>query len=166
MTEIQSECFNRATALVKQGNIYGAIVLYRLYLKDPHPQYSLRAWNNLGNLLMDNGRDIAGAERAFKKALEIDPKDAPSWNNLGNLLNDPLNDKKDIAGAEDAYKKALEIDPEAIEVWSNLGNTLLDHTEDYAGAISAFKKILEIDPEYTEAKDNLYYIAENLCLVP
>ena len=47
---------------------------------------SSRTWNNLGLTLAKAG-DAAGAERAYRKALELAPGNAPVANNLAQLLN-------------------------------------------------------------------------------
>ena len=108
MTETALKCFLRASSLDDKGDREGSIEAYRLCVEEIDPKYVL-AWNNLGELLIDHKKDIAGAEHAFKKALEFNPKNPEVWNNLGHLLMDH---KEDYAGAIVAFKKVLAIDPE------------------------------------------------------
>ena len=116
MTESALKCFLRASSLDDKGDTDGAIEAYRLCVEEIDPKYVL-AWFNLGYLLMDQKKDIDGAEAAFNKAIECDPKYALAWNNLGNLLMDH---NKDYAGAIVAFKKVLAIDPEYADAKYNL----------------------------------------------
>ena len=68
--------------------------------RQPHP------YNNLGALLQKKG-DLAGAEAAYLKAIEIDPRHVDAHSNLGVLLEK----KGDLAGAEKVILRVLEIDP-------------------------------------------------------
>ena len=45
------------------------------------------AHNNLGNLLYDERKDVAGAESAYRDAIAADPKFVLAHNNLEYLLN-------------------------------------------------------------------------------
>jgi tetratricopeptide (TPR) repeat protein len=82
------------------------------------------------------------AEAAYRKAIELDPKDADPWHGLGNLLVDHLRrpDK-----AEAAYRKAIELDPKYAAPWNGLGNVLQYHLGRPAGAEAAYRKAIELD---------------------
>ena len=58
-------------------------------------------------LLEDKG-DLAGAEAAYRKAIEIDPRQVSAHANLAILLGWK---RGDWAGAEKEFMRALEIDP-------------------------------------------------------
>jgi len=58
------------------------------------------------------------AETAYRKAIEIDPKLAPSWYSLGNLFMQHLNRYQE---AESAYRKAIELNPKDTYPWNGLG---------------------------------------------
>ena len=61
---------------------------------------------NLASLLKSKG-DVDGAEKHYRRALEIDPNDKVLDNNLASLFK-----SKDVVdGAEKHYRRALEIDP-------------------------------------------------------
>src|SRR5207248_1219794 len=79
------------------------------------------AWNNLGTALRRLG-DWNGAEQAFRRALEIQPRLAPGIeNNLGNVADD----RGDFDSAEAHYARAIELNPDAPEARWNLGRLLL-----------------------------------------
>jgi predicted AlkP superfamily phosphohydrolase/phosphomutase len=56
------------------------------------------AWNNLGLYLRDNTKDLAGAEAAFRKALELRPGYASPEFNLAILYRDRGDDRRAIDG--------------------------------------------------------------------
>ena len=55
--------------------------------------------------------DLADAERAAERALELDPRNASALVALGNVHRD----RGEIAAAEEAYVRALRLDPENVE---------------------------------------------------
>jgi tetratricopeptide (TPR) repeat protein len=84
------------------------------------------------------------AEQAFRKAIEIDHKDAWPWIELGRLLHDKLERYDE---AEQAYRKAIEINPKNDWPWIKLGQLLHDKLGRYDEAEQAFLKAIEIDPK-------------------
>jgi tetratricopeptide (TPR) repeat protein len=84
------------------------------------PAIKLGAYNNLGNLLKDEG-DLTSAERAYKAALKIDPNFATGHYNLGLTLKAGGN----LADAIAYYRQAIKIDPEHAEAHQNLAVALL-----------------------------------------
>ena len=59
-------------------------------------------------MLEDERKDVDGAEKAYRAAIEADPGNAKAHNNLGWLL---LSERHDLNGADAEYSAALEIDP-------------------------------------------------------
>jgi len=70
--------------------------------------------------------DFPGAEKAYRRSVELNPKNKgilqASLNNLGVVLSDL--EKYDEA--ETVLRKALEMDPKFGMIWYNLGNVLHD----------------------------------------
>ena len=64
-------------------------------------------WYNLTWPLEDK-RQLLLAEKAYRTAIQLDPKFADPWSGLGNLLQDHLQRFDD---AEDAYRTAIQLDP-------------------------------------------------------
>lgn len=87
---------------------------------DIFPPLKLGAYNNLGNLLKDEG-DLTNAEKAYKAALKIDPNFAIGHYNLGLTLKASGN----LADAIAYYRQAIKIDPEHAEAHQNLAVALL-----------------------------------------
>ncbi|MEG4988827.1 tetratricopeptide repeat protein [Microcoleus sp. BR0-C5] len=88
--------------------------------KDVLPALKLGAYNNLGNLLKDEG-DLKSAEKAYKAALKIDPNFGVGHYNLGLTLKAAGN----LADAIAYYRQAIKIDPEHAEAHQNLAVALL-----------------------------------------
>ncbi len=129
--------------------------------------------------------DLDGAIASYKKAIELDPKNAPAHSNLGVALrakgdlagaiasykkaielspkNAPahtnlgvaLSDKGDPDGASACYTKAIELDPKLAQAHSNLGAILCDAKHDYDGAVACFRKAIELDPTLARPHNNL-----------
>ncbi|XZN90268.1 MAG: tetratricopeptide repeat protein [Microcoleus sp.] len=84
------------------------------------PAIKLGAYNNLGNLLKDEG-DLTSAQMAYKAALKIDPTFATGHYNLGLTLKAAGN----LADAIAYYRQAIKIAPEHAEAHQNLAVALL-----------------------------------------
>ncbi|MDL2275555.1 tetratricopeptide repeat protein, partial [Desulfosarcina sp. OttesenSCG-928-G10] len=81
------------------------------------------------------------AEKAYRKAIELDQKYASPWNNLGNLLTDHLNRYDD---AEKAYRKAIELDPNGPYPPANYARLLLLQGNSRADASIYYRRVLEL----------------------
>ena len=84
------------------------------------PALKLGAYNNLGNLLKEEG-DLNAAQKAYKAALKIDPNFAVGHYNLGMALKAGGN----LTDAIAYYRQAIKIDPEHAEAHQNLAVALL-----------------------------------------
>jgi eukaryotic-like serine/threonine-protein kinase len=91
------------------------------------------------------------AIKAFRKVLEIDPKNAAAHIGLGNALHDLKQPEEAIK----AFRKALEIDPKLAPAHYNLGNVLWHDLKRPQEALEAYREALEIDPKYADAHVNL-----------
>jgi len=106
--------------------------------------------------LYDEGRKFqqqakhSAAERAYRKALKINPDFVEALNNLGNVLVD----QDRLKEAAEAYRKALKLLPDHAMLLNNLGNALQLQGENEL-AIEWFEKALAQDPGYADAYSNL-----------
>ena len=100
-------------------------------------------WNDLGNLLTYHLGRPEEAETAYRKAMELDPKDALPWYGLGNLLANHMGRPEEAATA---YRKTVELDPKLAHPWNNLGN-LAYHLDRPKEAETAYRKAMELDPK-------------------
>ena len=101
--------------------------------------------------LCDIKRDYDEAIACFRKAIELDPKDAMAHNNLG----DALRQKGQVDEAIACYRKAIELDPKYAAAHCNLGTICSIPSGDYEAAIACYRKAIELDPKYALAHYNL-----------
>jgi len=65
-------------------------------------------------------RDLGAAERAYRSAIERDPREAVLYNEFGDVLAVG----NSFAEAADAYRQATRLDPQDAEAWHDLGLVL------------------------------------------
>jgi tetratricopeptide (TPR) repeat protein len=99
------------------------------------------AHHNLGIVLKNVRKDYDGAERHYRKAIELEPT-ASRYNSLGTLLDA----RKDYDAAERMFRKAIELDPSCAEAQTNLGYLLRCARKDYDGAERHYRKAIELEP--------------------
>ncbi|TPV93674.1 MAG: tetratricopeptide repeat protein [Myxococcales bacterium FL481] len=113
------------------------------------PEESSRAYNLKGFAFLADGNRVA-AMRVFRKAAELDERNAAAWNNLGvqYML------QEEYAVAESCFKYAVEIDPSFLKAQLNYGAALRAQGK-LAAALATFKQVLAARPSYAEAQFNL-----------
>lgn len=94
--------------------------------------------------------DLAGAEAALRKAIELDPNDAKAYTNLGVAL--ARQGKLEEAIAE--YKQATHFDPNSAATHTNLGSALA-RQGNLEEAVAEHKQAIRISPTSTAAHTNL-----------
>jgi serine/threonine-protein kinase len=97
---------------------------------------------SLGHLKMHDF-DWAGAEREFKRAIDLNPNYATSYHMSG--FNFSLMERHDEAIT--AIKKALELDPVSLGIITDLG-VMYYFARRYDKAIEQYQKVLELDPGF------------------
>jgi Flp pilus assembly protein TadD len=98
------------------------------------------AHNHWGQALADQ-RDYAGAIAHYRKALDLDPKNALAHGNWGVALAE----QQDYAAAIEYFRQALDLDPGFASAHRNWG-VALARQQDYTGAIAHYHKALDLDP--------------------
>ena len=116
----------------------------------------LDSWIDLGNFHL-RSKNFAEAEEAYRKALELDPKNTISLFQLALTLNG----KGELEEAEKVYREVIKILPKSINAWFNLA-LLLTQRADNAGAKDAYEELLKIDPQDSVAWINFGVVLENL----
>jgi tetratricopeptide (TPR) repeat protein len=114
---------------------------------------SVRAHNNLANLLVDEHR-YADARALFEKLLAWNPADFIAHNNLGNLFNNPKSGFFDETRAARAFERAIALNPGYAAPHYNLGR-IHQQRGDPARAEAFYLRALEILPAYALAHNNL-----------
>ena len=104
----------------------------------------------MGMLLQDRDWDLAGAEREFRRGLELSPNYATTHHWYGELLVQTGR----FDEAFEHYRLALEVDPLSSAIRSDLGLTWF-YARDYERAIAEFRKTLQADPKFAHAYHNL-----------
>ncbi len=95
--------------------------------------------------------DYAGAEREYRRAIELSPNYATAYHWLGEFL--ARQGRFDDAFAE--YKKALELEPMSLAISTDLGITYY-LARQYDRSIEHLKKLIEMDPNYVRTH---FYLA-------
>ena len=95
--------------------------------------------------------DRVGAEKEFRRAIELNPNYATAHNWLGIDLLAPTK-RFDEAIAE--LRRAEELDPLSPMIGANLGVAIL-FTRRYDEAIAQYKRVLSLDPNFAFARFNL-----------
>jgi tetratricopeptide (TPR) repeat protein len=95
-------------------------------------------------------KDVAMAQRLYRKVMRIEPNDPAAAFNLGNLLRSLGRN----AEAEATYRAATRADPRFAEAWYNLAD-MLDDQNQPEKAISCLDRALDADPDYSDAIFNL-----------
>ena len=91
--------------------------------------------------------DLKGAEREFRRAIELNPDYATAHQWLSNNVLSPT---KRFDEALIVLRRAEEIDPLSPIIGANLGD-LFVYTRQYDEAISQYKRVLTLDPNFAFA---------------
>ncbi len=99
--------------------------------------------------------EVEEAERAYRRAIELDPTLAEAHFNLGNVL-------RELGRADDAraaYRAAGASQPGMAEAWYNLAD-VCEELGELEAAIDALERALRVDPLYGDAHFNLAHCYE------
>lgn len=103
---------------------------------------------NLGTALYIESNEYLMANKAFKKAVELNSTSYRGWYDLGCSYSK----LKQYTQAIEAYQNAVKIDPNRVEVWSSLGSVFID-TENYTQAKEAYQRAIKVK----NTEDRLWY---------
>lgn len=104
----------------------------------------------LGNYLSMYEWDRDGAEKEYRRAVEISPNDATVHQWLGYHLGM----KKQFDEALVELRRAEQLDPLSLIIRTNIGDVLL-YARRYDEAIAQYKGVLSFDPNFLYARINL-----------
>jgi tetratricopeptide (TPR) repeat protein len=107
----------------------------------------------LGQLLMEHKKDLAGAEREFRQAIDLDKQNSEAMVKLGVVQTEE--------GATDqalqTYLEGSKINPKEI-LFYLLSGGIYEGKQDWEHAKQQYQKVLEIQPENALASNNLAYV--------
>ena len=105
---------------------------------------------SLGHIMFQYDRDWSGAEKEFRRAIELNPNyaNAHHWYALSLMWMDRLDE------ALNAIRQARAIDPLSLVINSNLG-FILAVAHQYDEGIEQCRKTLEMDPNFAHARYRL-----------
>ncbi|KAL8663254.1 MAG: hypothetical protein Q9202_004003 [Teloschistes flavicans] len=153
---------SKDTDMVLRSSLYAAILAQKRALgccaRDPYAQ--AMAWYNLGwaehrahvcqrdgevRSKEDSMRYLKAAVRCFKRAIELESRNAEFWNSLG-VVTSQLNPKV----AQHAFVRSLHLNEKNAKVWTNLGIFYLIEG-DIQLANDSFARAQSVDPDYAQA---------------
>jgi tetratricopeptide (TPR) repeat protein len=92
------------------------------------------------SLLREN--QLAEAETAARRAMEIDSSNPLGWSALGSILGA----SGQRAAAEDAFRRAVSLNPDFAAAHQHLAALLVENG-DLAGAAAGYRRVIAIDPK-------------------
>jgi predicted O-linked N-acetylglucosamine transferase (SPINDLY family) len=101
--------------------------------------------------------NFAGAETAFRGAIEIDEMHAELHNNLGAALEP----QGKLDEAAECYTRALALNPNHASAHYNLGNVQREQHA-LSAAIASYERAITLKPSYVEAYNNLGLTTQQL----
>jgi protein O-mannosyl-transferase len=130
-----------------------------LELEPGRGDLALRALNNLGAVSFVL-RDIDAAEKAYRRAVEINPDYADalvSWGTIyherGRVQKDPALSQAILTEAVEFYRRALRLLPNHADAWANMGLAYFD-LSDFQRAKEAYDKAYYLNPNNPRLLNN------------
>ncbi|MCL1961290.1 MAG: tetratricopeptide repeat protein [Desulfovibrionaceae bacterium] len=115
------------------------------------------AWFNLALALVAANKPRQ-AEEAYRRSLQLDPKQPKAWNNLGNLLSHG-HDRGRLQQALECYQHAIGLQPGYAHAYANLGFAC-KRAGQKEEAERHYRKALELEPNFIPALTNLAELLE------
>ncbi len=98
------------------------------------------------------------AEKSYRRAVALDPKQAQAWNNLGNLLHSSFQPERKKESLT-CYRNAIAVRPNYASAYANLGFAL-EGQKDLDGAEENYRLAIKYDPRHLTAILNLADLLE------
>ena len=146
---------NSAILIQESGNSQLHQVATERLMKIVHNNDNLnvineRVYFNLGMLAMDK-KDVAAAEKWFRKAIEVKPDFRSALFNIALLLSES---EQPMDGAPFLHQ-LLNFYPDHVKGLILLGDLYVNQLRDLPAAERCYRRILEIEPENVQARHNM-----------
>jgi tetratricopeptide (TPR) repeat protein len=139
----------RGRALAAAGAVLLAAALATRLWRHPASRNFTEEWTATG-IALNHERDLAGAERAFRRALAENPRWSPAWSGLGVVAAN----RGDVEQARASFERAVALEPGSI-----LGNLELARVDAAAGRVPdaerAYRRVLGLAPREYDALEGL-----------
>ena len=96
---------------------------------------------------------------AYRKCVELDPKNSKAWHTLGFAYY-TQNGNKPCAAADESWMRCIALDPKHVAAHYSLGSTA-GLRKDYARAEEMYRKAIELDPSDAYARQRLADISSS-----
>jgi len=100
--------------------------------------------------------DFAGAEKEYKRAVELNPNYASAYHWYAEFLAEQSRFDESLTN----WKKALELDPFSLAIGTDYGLEYLFYSRKYDQAIDYLNKLVEMDPNYVRTHTYLTIVYE------
>jgi serine/threonine-protein kinase len=102
--------------------------------------------------------DLAGAEREYKRAIELNPNYASAYHWYAEFLAEQGRFDESLTN----WKKALELDPFSLAIGTDYALEYLFYHREYDQAINYLNKLIEMDPNYVRTHSYLTTVYETI----
>jgi serine/threonine protein kinase/Flp pilus assembly protein TadD len=103
-------------------------------------------------------RDLAGAEKEYKRAIELNPNYATSYHWYGETLSEQGRFDEGLP----IWKRALELDPFSLAIGTDYALEYLYYDRKYEQAVDYLNKLVEMDPNYVRTHTYLTIVYETM----
>lgn len=102
--------------------------------------------------------DLAGAEKEYKRAIELNPNYASAYHWYGEFLGEQGRFDESLI----QWKKALELDPFSLAIGTDYALEYLYYSRKYDQAVEYLNKLIEMDPNYVRTHTYLATVYETM----
>ncbi|MBY8998683.1 MAG: tetratricopeptide repeat protein [Candidatus Thorarchaeota archaeon] len=161
MNDRQNDLISLARELTKAGNIGEDERFFKEMIANPH---NAMAWHYLGFVLHHRGK-LQDAERAYRKAVEINPTQKTSWSGLHKVL---IEIGGRVDDAQYAYVKSVEVtiadqktgEKKPFEIPEDLASSLTGHLTTMAQSLDKGFALVS-QRRYDEAEQVFRHVIRN-----
>jgi len=132
----------------ERGDIQMARKMYREAIETYRQAPETPALLNKIGIAYHQLSDLNNAQKAYERALKLDPKFTAAINNLGTVYYS----KKAYRRAVGQYKRVLQLNPNSASTLANLGSAYFARKQ-YELASENYQKALALDPEVFESRN-------------